>query len=85
MSEEPISQEDRIIAQKRFEQDLEHLRSNPVFRRTILAELKSQFLTELSAMGEAQASDAEKHRGVVVFIANHYEALAGEPIVGAES
>ena len=83
MSEQEISsQEERRLAAEKFRQELDLLRSNPLFKRTVLAELKDQFMAELSAMGDAQAADAEKHRGVVVFIANHYEALSGEPIVG---
>ena len=76
--------EDPAEAHERFKRELEQLRNNPAFRRTVLAELRNQFLIELAEMGAADAADAEKHRGVVVFIANHYEALAGEPIVGGD-
>ena len=78
MSEDPI--DPALI----FKRELEELRTMPKFRRTVLRELREQFIEEMSQMGEATAADAEKHRGVVVFIANFYETLAGEPIVGSD-
>jgi uncharacterized protein (UPF0305 family) len=69
---------------QQFQNDLTELRVNPKFRRTVLRELKDQFLQEISEMAAAPGADAEKHRGVVVFIANYYETLAGEPIVGPD-
>ena len=73
MSEDP---------QDAFDQELAELRTLPKFQRVVLSELKRQFLSELSELAESSKDDAEKHRGVVVFISNLYESLAGEPIVG---
>ena len=65
-----------------FEKELAELRSLPKFQRVVLGELKAQFIAELTALGDAHAAEAEKHRGVLVFVANFYELLAGQPIVG---
>lgn len=67
-----------------YEKELAELRSLPRFQKIVLGELKQQFLTELQALGEADAGEAEKHRGVVLFISNFYELLAGEPVTGAD-
>lgn len=63
---------------------LASLQGNPNFE-VLLRELKRKFAERVRILAECSPEEAEKHRGVLLFIEEQFRFYAGKSILGEDS
>lgn len=67
-----------------IERALDSLRNQPNFKLAVLDQLRAQFLASMTDLGTCAPELVESRRGVLLYIADLYENLAGQPVTGED-